>query len=404
MSVFELVFKQIKARPLSALLSVLLVMLSIGTATAILNLQQQAHSQLVRQTEGVDMVLGANGSPLQLILSAVYHIDYPTGNIDWQQAQKIMKNPLIKASLPLAYGDSYKGSRIVGSIAGGATSFYKLKLTRGQEWQKPFEVTLGAEAAHKLNLKIGDEFESTHGLQQEGGTAHDHRHLTVTGIYEPSGTVADRLIHTGLQTVWQTHQQEDIKKLEAKDTLPNVEESKEITAVLLTFKTPMAMMVLPRMIKEKNMQAALPAIELNRLLSLTDTGTRFMYLFSQMILVVAGISIFVSLYQSLSERRYEMALLRTLGASRSYLFLLVLTEGFLISVAGVLCGWLTGRIFLTFVATYTDTAYGLKINSWHLAEGEWQVLLISLLPGLVAGAITGWQAYRLSVSKVLATR
>ena len=159
MNILKLSWSNLKVKPLNTFLSLLLLTLGVALVSMLLILNKQLDEQFKRNISGIDMVVGAKGSPLQLILSSVYHIDNPTGNIPLEEAESLLKNPMVKECIPLAYGDSYKGYRIVGSNK-DYVSHYGVTLEEGKFWSNEYEVTAGAVVAKNLGLKIGDTFHS----------------------------------------------------------------------------------------------------------------------------------------------------------------------------------------------------------------------------------------------------
>ena len=281
-----------------------------------------------KNIKGIDMVIGAKGSPLQLILSSVYHIDNPTGNIPQSEAEKLKKHPLVEQGIPLAFGDNYKGYKILGTTA-EYVELYEGKIAEGKLWENDFEVVLGGVLAEILDLKIGDEFFSSHGLVGDINAHEDHA-FTVVGIVEKSGTVLDQLILTGLESIWGVHEEHGHEEEEEQDHGEGEEHNhaegeehdhdhaeekeRDITSMLIKFRSPMGMMQLPRMVNsETSMQAALPAIEVNRLFDLFAVGIQLIRGIAIAIMIISGISIFISLYNNLLDRKYELALMRSLG-------------------------------------------------------------------------------------------
>jgi len=386
--------------------------------------------------------LGAKGSPLQLILSSVYHMDAPTGNISFKEAKKMLKNPLVTKGIPLAYGDSYRSYRIVGTDA-QLSKHYDLKLQKGEEWQHDFEVTVGVKVANDLNLKVGDTFFGSHGLLDDDHV-HDQHPYKVVGIYEGSNSVADQLILTGLNSVWGVHDHPASKKKPKKEAAhkhdddhnhdheghdhnhegddhnhegddhkheehnhddeghDHQEEDKDITAMLVKFRSPMGLMQIPRMVNQQTkMQAALPSIEVNRLFDLLGVGIETLRMLALAIMLVSGISVFISLYNSLKERKYEMALMRTMGASRYFLFGLVVLEGLILGIIGFILGIILSRIGLLIVSRLMESNYHYALQSWSLEKGELWLLLITLSIGFLAALLPAIQAYRTNISEAL---
>jgi len=203
MNIFRLSLRNMTSRPLSTILSLILLTLGVGMIALILQVNRQVQDQMENNLRGIDMVVGAKGSPLQLILSAIYHIDAPTGNIDLQEAEKLRQNRLVSYGIPLSYGDNYLGYRIVGTSY-EYPELYKASIAEGRLWQEPFEVSVGAGIASKLNLKIGDTFTGAHGLTASG-ESHDEHDYRVVGIFTYTNSIIDQLILTATESIWETH-------------------------------------------------------------------------------------------------------------------------------------------------------------------------------------------------------
>src|SRR5690606_14358388 len=153
---------------------------------------KQFEEKFTNNLDGIDLVMGAQGSPLQLILSSIYQVDAPTGNISLDSAKVWMQNPMVAKAIPLAFGDNYKGFKILGTTQGYLAHF-NVEFAEGKTFDKNFEVVIGSEIAQKLNLSIGDEFFGSHGDSEEG-EVHDHYAYKVVGITNPTGKVVDNLI------------------------------------------------------------------------------------------------------------------------------------------------------------------------------------------------------------------
>jgi putative ABC transport system permease protein len=217
------------------------------------------------------MVIGAKGSPLQLILSQFFHIDAPTGNISFSEFSKVSRHPLVEKAIPMSFGDSYEGYRIVGTNH-DYPEHYSVELSEGSLWNKPMEAVIGHNVAQELKLGIGDTFFGVHGLTS-AMEAHDAHPYTIKGIFKQGNSVLDQLILTSLESVWHIHDHEE----EAHHAeVENQKDEKEITAMLISFRNSMGMFQLPRMINENtNMQAAVPAYEVSRINNILGTGNRY---------------------------------------------------------------------------------------------------------------------------------
>ena len=401
-----LAFKNIFYKPLSALLNIIIFATGIGIITMLSLVQRQFEDKFEKNIEGIDMVMGASGSPMQLILSAIYHIDAPTGNIPLAEAEKWMHHPYISSSVPLAYGDSYMSFPMVGSDSGYVKHFGGV-LSEGKMNETNYQVVVGADAADKLKLKLGDKFHSTHG-QQEGGEEHDNIEWEVTGILKPTGKAIDRIIVSNIESVWDiheeggcTHDHKDGEECHHHDH----EENKEITAVLLKYRNPMAAMQLPRLIKEEsdNIQLAQPAIEINRLFSLLGIGMDAIRYLAYFIMGLSAISIFISIYNTLKERMFELAMMRTLGASQFKVLSLILSEGIIYSIFGYFVGLLLGILGYSMVAMLAENEYQMSLGQLPLDFYQQGLLFaISLFIGFLAAIFPAIKSYFIQISTTLA--
>lgn len=388
MNIFLLAWKNMMARPLGSGLSILLALLGVGVVSLLLQSGKAIEDQLGRNINGIDMVVGAKGSPLGLILSSVYHIDAPTGNIPLVEATALARDPFVKKVIPLSMGDNHRGYRIVGSEH-SYVGHYGAELAQGQLWEKDMEVVLGATVAKRTGLAMGANFHGTHGLAAEGH-GHEESDYKVVGVMQPTGTVLDQLILTGLGSVWSVHEGH------GQDTV------KEITALLVQFRSPMGMMQLPRRINTgTSMQAALPSIELNRLTKLLGVGIDTLNAIAFVIILVSGISVFVAFYNALKDRRYEMALLRLLGMGPFKVFFLVLIEGAMIGLIGALLGLVAGHASMLLLAGQVEGNFHYQLSSAHFLPGEMLLVPAILLICVLAAMAPAWIAFRTDIAKTI---
>ncbi len=408
--ILKLAIKNIFHKPLNFLLGWLLLTVSVGIISLLLLVQNQIEQQFTNNIKGVDMVLGAKGSPLQLILSAVYHIDAPTGNIKFAEAQTWMNHPFVEKAIPLAYGDSYRGYSVVGTTPDYLEK-YNATIEQGKVYSNDFEVVVGSDLAKLLRLKLGDSFFGTHG-EKEGGEQHKEHAYHVTGILKPSGSVVDKLIIGNIESVWKMHEHhhDDENKNMTADTAAKAdnddehEGSKEVTAVLLKFRNPMAQVQFPRLINTNtNMMAAVPAIEINRLFSLLGVGIDTLEKMGWGIMILSALSVFITLFNALKDRKYELALMRTMGGSRLKLVLLVLIESLLLCISGFICGIILSRISLWFLSRSAESSYHFSLQKFGIEwPEEGYLFLITILVGIVSALIPAIKAYYLNISKTLA--
>lgn len=464
----KIAWRNIWFKPLNTALSIILLTASVAIITLLILLQEQFEKSFNSNIDGVDMVLGAQGSPLQLILSAVYQVDAPTGNISYDEAKTWMDHQFVESAIPLAFGDNYKGYRIVGTTPEYLIK-YGAEVNEGKVFKKNFEVVVGSEIAKKLDVNVGDKFFGSHGDSEEG-EVHEEYAYVVTGIASPTGKVIDNLILSNIQSVWAMHNHDhdhsENESHEGHDHEAGEEhsydeheghdhaadegvehhhedghdhdhaegeeahnhdhdheghnhdethdhdheeiqissEGQEITAVLLKFKNKMAIFTWPRIIAQNTkMQAALPGIEINRLFSLFGIGLQALQYLAYGIMLISGISIFIALYNTLKERKYEFALLRVNGASRVQLLALVLIESLLLCITGFLFGTIVGRIALMFISGSSEEEFKMSFNPMEFVwEKEGYLFLLTIFVGILAAVIPAVKAYSLNISKTLA--
>jgi len=426
----KLAWKNIWFKPLNTVLSVILLTASVAIISLLILLQEQFEKQFSSNIDGVDVVLGAQGSPLQLILSSVYQVDAPTGNISYDDAKIWMKHPFVKSAIPLAFGDNYRGFKIVGTTPEYLEKFGG-KVISGKIFNKNLEVVVGSEIAKKLNIKVGDKFFGSHGDALEG-EVHEEFEYVVSGIASETGKVVDNLILSNVQSVWLMHENHEHSEVEEnpdhgeeghihfegdehehhdhdhekqKETATTVSENgKEITAVLIKFRNKMGFVTWPRLVAQNTkMQAASPAVEINRLFSLFGIGLEALQYLAYGIMMISGISIFIALYNTLKERKYEFALLRVSGASRLQLLSLVLFESILLCFTGFILGTIVGRIALVLISSTTDEQYKMTFDPFAFVwEKEGILFIVTIFVGIVAALIPAVKAYRLNISKTLA--
>ncbi len=416
MNLIVLSWNYIKGQKLNTLLNTLLLGFGIAIIVVLLLVSTQMQDKFSRNAQGVDMVVGAKGSPLQIILCNIFHIDFPTGNIPLEDAIWLSRNRLIAGAIPLALGDSYQTIRIVGTNA-KYVELYGGEIAEGKLWSEDLEVTLGSQAARTLGLSIGDEFSGEHGMS-EGGHVHEDHNYKVVGILAPSNSALDNLIMTNIESVWIMHAYEEEGEEEEHAHEHSEEElienpfgikvyhdleGKEITSLILQFRGPMAAVQMPRMINARgNLQAASPAFEMARLLNIVGIGVDVVQGFAYLIIFIAGLSVFIALYNSLKERKYDLAIMRSMGASRLKLLLHIILEGMIITFLGGLTGFVLGHGVVELIGSMTSEGGQVSVTGRIFLTEELLIIVISFALGVVASLIPAITAYRTDISKVLA--
>jgi putative ABC transport system permease protein len=421
----KLAWKNIWFKPLNTILSILLLTASVAIITVLILVEKQFEERYQSNLDGVDLVLGAQGSPLQLVLSSVYQVDDPTGNISYDSVKVWMQHPYVKKAIPLAYGDNYVGFKIVGTTPDYIEK-YQAKIAEGKVFEHNFEVVVGADVAEKLNLKLGDTFKGTHGSAAEG-EVHDHGEYIVVGIASKTGKVVDNLILSNIPTVWQMHheevaenpahgeeghvheEEEHVHSAECnhdshESDMTIDEPNMEITSVLIEFKNKMGVFMWPNIIAQNTkMQAALPTYQMNRLFDMFGVGLNALRYLAFGIMLISGISIFIALFNTLKERKAEFALLRVNGAKKHQLLLVVLLESILLCIVGYFFGTVLGRLGIVLLSKASESDFKLGFNPLEIIwEKEGLLFGLTLLIGLLAALIPAIKAYTINISKTLA--
>ena len=399
MNLASLSASYLRARPLNTALSLILLALGVATIVLLVLVVGQFEERMHRDARGIDLVVGAKGSPMQLILSGIYHADAPTGNIPLASVGPLSRNRMVKRAIPLALGDSWKGYRIVGAPKDYA-EHYGAKVRSGRFYDKPMEVVLGAEVAGRTGLGVGGKFTGAHGIG--GGEEHAEDPFTVVGILERNGSVVDRLVLTGIESVWQVHEEDKGQEHKGQDGKPK-EEAREVTVVLVQYASPLAGAMLPRQINSQSeLQAASPAYETARLFRIVGVGVEALRAFAVVLILAAGLSVFIALYTALEERRYDLAIMRTLGASPGKLFGLLMTEGIVLTLLGAVLGLLFGHALASALGAWLEAQQHYPVTGLEWRFEELWLVVVALAVGFIAALVPAWRAYRTDVSRTLA--
>lgn len=395
MSLLRLAWRYLWAQPLTAALNLLLLSLGLGAICFVLLVSEQIEQGTRRDLAGVDLIVGAKGSPMQIILAGLFHLDVPTGNIPLASLKSLREHPLVAQALPVSLGDSLQGFRIVGSSA-EYLSHYQASLASGQAWTGPMQAVLGAEVAARTGLKPGQQFQGSHGLG-EAGTAHDDQSYQVVGVLAASGGVLDRLVLTDLSSVWQQHESHH------EGHEGHAEEAeREITMVLLKFRSPLAAVSLPRWINaQPGLQAASPALETARLLRMVGVGVEVLRGFGAVLLLAAAASVFVTLLNSVRARQVDLAMLRMLGAPPWRVALLVGLEALCLAGLGLLLGLALGHGLTAFLGAVLADRQSLRISGAWLSPWEALLPLLAVALALLAAAWPARAAFKLDVTELL---
>ncbi len=440
MSLFAIAMIYLRSHLSMSILHIVLMALGVGMMSALILLGHQLQERLYKDSTGIDAVVGAKGSPLQLILSTVQHMDIPTGNIALSDARRIQQHPKVKQAIPLSLGDSFQRFRIVGTEQAYLT-LYDAELAEGNIWAKPMQAVIGAQVAKESGLQIGDKLVGSHGLVESGDAHADHPYHVV-GVLQPTGRVIDRLVLTSLESVWDIHGDHDHHdhQKESHDHVHHDHhdhdthdhghkthddhahhnhahrthehhnehehteafDNKEITALLIQYRTRTAALTFPREInKNTAMQAASPALEMARLVDLIGIGSNTLMTIGGVLVGVSLLGVLIALFNAVRERRYDLALFRTFGAARHTIVSLVVIEGMTIAVIGSTLGVALGYGGLLTLGRFTEKGMELGLGELVLLPQLLWLWGIVLLLSFIACLIPAWQVYRLNIREML---
>jgi len=390
MTLVRLALSFIARRPAVWLLQVAMLAFGVWLVASLVLLERGIERRFAHDMAGVDLIVGAKGSPLQIVLSSLFAMDTPTGNIPLEQAQAIARNPLVAQAVPVSIGDNVGGFRIVGTTPAYA-DLYHAHLAHGRWWVKPLEAVAGATAARRLHLSVGDQFVGQHGLS--GGEAHSATPFRVVGVLQPSGSIVDRLVLTDTSSVWKVHEGEDADA-GAIPGLVAARHGREVTALLVKYRSAMGAVVLPQVVTAKpDLQAASPAVEVRRIARALGVGAEVLRWIAIALLLLAAGGFVVNLWVAIDQRRPELALLRVLGASRLRLVSLISLEAAILGLVGSVLGLALARLLMAGLESVAEQ-YGAEFALPPLGITEVLILsagvILAVLAGLPAAILAGY--------------
>jgi len=341
----------------------------------------------------------------------VFHIGNATNNISWQSYQTLSENKAVAWSVPISLGDSHRGYRVMGTN----TAYFKhfrygsqklLDFRAGRPFEQVFDVVLGAEVARSLNYKMGQQLVLAHGLGKTSFTKHDDKPFRVVGILRPTGTPVDQTLHVSLAGIeaihidWQNGAQQPAVKISAEQALQHDLTPKNITAFMLGLKSKMATFKLQRQINDFQYEpliAILPGVALAELWQMMGSMEKILLLVSGLVLLASLIGMATMLLASMRERNREIAVLRAVGASPAFVFLLIELEALLIALVGVALALLALWLVILMAQQYLSEQYGLFISANLYSSDTGVLAAVILAATFVMALLPAMNAYRRSV-------
>ncbi|HRE40349.1 MAG TPA: ABC transporter permease [Ignavibacteria bacterium] len=447
MSIFKIVIKNIFERKLSSFLTIVSTMLGVGLIISILIIREETKKAFDQSATGYELIIGPKGSPLQLTLNTVFHIGLPVNNMPYKTYELLKADRRIKTAIPYVLGDNYKNHRIIGTTSDLLNEFEFIKgkkytFKEGKTFENKYDAVLGSDVAEKTGLKTGDKFTGSHGVESyEFAEEHNEHDFIVTGILEKTYTPNDNVIFTSLESVWDIHYH--IPESDSKDTLTTnnkethihnhsnehnhnhdhnhihnesdkdtsvvktlnkiPEERKTISVVLVSLKSPVFFDLLRRQINDDKFdgiiaQAVIPLMEIKQLFDIIGNINSILLLISYLVIIVAVISILVSIYNTINERRNEIAIMRSLGAGRKDIFSMIILEGFFITGIGSISGFIIGHLAVYLMSSYISEQTGVYITGLMFGIFELYLVLGTIILGITVSILPAIKAYRTDVA------
>lgn len=388
MSLFNLALAYLWHRRLVSVLCMLSVALGVGLIVAVISVRQGVERAFLNQATEYDLIAGPSGSEAALVLSSLYFADQPRGNIPLTTFLQLQAQAGVLAAYPLALGDSYRGSRIVGVAPEMfAAKESGLRIKDGRLFDKDFELVVGSEAARRHGLKLGAKVIGSHGAR---GDEHREFPYTVVGTLEPTGSPRDRAMFASLGSYWQIHEQ-------------RTPAQQEVTAVLLQTAKPQLLQLQYLLPRKFAVAVVRPAEVLERVFrDVLAPVEQLLLTFGSAVAGAAGASIISTLYLSTLVRRRDLAILRALGATPMEVFTLVVLEAFALLVVGSALGLIGGHQAILGFRGDVEGRFGVAIEAFRFAPAEVFSILAIILLGLLASILPARHAYKSDVASALA--
>ena len=390
---------------------------SVAMLLGVERMRTAAHESFAHSISGTDLVVGPRTSPVQLMLYAVFRIGEATTNMKWASYEELAKNPDVDWIVPLSIGDSHHGFPVVGTSAEYFERYryglsQPLELAAGRRFEGLFEAVVGAEVAERMKYKVGDRITLSHGTG-ELGAEHSDKPFTVVGVLRRTGTPVDRSIHVSLEAMQAIHLDwQGGMRIPGLSIPPQFAKKfdlapKEITAALIGLKSRARAFQVQREINNyagEALLAVLPGVALNELWSIVGVVENTLLLVAGMIVVIGLSGMIVAVWAGLNERRRELAILRSVGASPVDVIVLLALEGLLLTALGVTLGYALLTVLSLAAAPWMQARFGVVLPAWPRGRDELALVGMVFTAGLLAALLPALRACRLSLADGLTPR
>jgi putative ABC transport system permease protein len=435
MFVLTLVRKSLANRLLATSLTIASIALSVALLIGIENVRSGMRNSFSNTISRTDLIVGARGGSLQLLLHSVFGIGAPTNNISWQTYDQLRSHPAVAWTIPISLGDSHRGFRVVGTDS----SFYRhfrygggraVRLEEGVEATGDDEVVIGHQVAQTLGYRVGSEVVITHGLHGTGIMDHDEAPFRVVGVLDRTFTPVDRSLYVTLQGLDAMHAgfmadpfaapAGGTPNFAAPPSMPEQHahaqagaehvqdgEPAQITAFFLGTTTRIATLQLQREIstfEDEALSAIMPGVALAEMWRGIGYAESALLVVTFFVVVVGLIGMLLSLYSSLEARRREMAILRAVGTGAPRVIMLLVLESGLLGLAGALSGIALVYALLFLLRGFVETNFGLHLPIQPPTLTAWAYVLAVVVASFLLGLIPALKAYRNSLADGLSLR
>ncbi len=414
MNLLRLAWKSLLNRRSTVLLTMLTIAVSVALLLGVEKVRAHARQSFANTVSGTDLIVGARSGSVQLLLYSVFRIGNATNNISWDSYQEIAALPGVRWAIPISLGDSHRGYRVVGTTRDYFEHFRyankrRLEFSAGQAFQDTYDAVLGAEVARQLGYQSGDRLIVTHGLGADGLAAdHSDKPFAVSGVLAPTGTPVDRSVHVSLAGIEAIHI--NWNKVETDPTLARSSSDlrpRAITAFMLGLDSRLLAFKLQREINQyasEPLLAIFPGVALQELWDLMRVAEQALGIISLLVAAAAMVGLLAVSLAALNERRREMAILRSVGASHLHVMGLLISESALLTAFGIGLGMVLQSAVLLVLQPWLVDRFGLFLPFGLHGAREWAMLGGLLLAGILVGLFPAWLGYRNSLADGLSTR
>ena len=407
--------KSLKSRRATAILTVISIAVSVVLLLGVEKVRVNAQTSFANTISGTDLIVGARSGSIQLLLYSVFRMGNATNNISWESYRDIAQQKGVKWTIPISLGDSHRGFRVMGTSRDYFSVYQygakrSLEFSSGAQFDAVFDAVIGSEVANALNYSVGDQVIISHGTGSTSFTQHKDKPFIITGILTHTGTPVDRTVHVSLAGIEAMHVnwQGAVKKRKANKTLTESNlQAESITAFLVGLDSKIISFKMQRYINQYSAEpllAIFPGIALHELWSLMSVAEKALLIISLFVVLAALSGMLAVSLAGLNERRREVAILRSVGASHWHIMALLITETVLLTIAGIVLGMILLYTSIVLAQPVIEKNYGLFIPITAPNIRELSMVAMLLVTSFMVGLVPAYRAYRNSLADGMSIR